>query len=77
MKDLKPISRSKYKSMAYRWNGEKAIVLFDQKNLGGDIIKSGEEVTITGRSENNSLNIKSDTGVEIYSVSYEYLSHKV
>lgn len=77
MAELKPITKSLYNKMAYDWIGEKAIVLFDQKNLGGEIIKEGEEVEITGRKKSDrALNIKNKEGVEIYGVSHEYLSHK-
>lgn len=76
MKDLKPISKTKFKKVAYNWPGQKAVVLFDQKNLGGEEIKANEEVTITGRrSSDQSLNIKNSEDVHIYGVHHSQLSH--
>lgn len=79
MKKLKPISKSKYRKMAYRWTGEKAIVLYQQKNLGEETIEENEEVEITGRHDriSESLNIRSKTGVEIYGVHISHLSHVI
>lgn len=54
---------------------KKAIVLSEQKNLGGETIAKDEVMTIMHKNQRTitELDVKSDTGVIIYGVGCEYL----
>jgi len=54
------------------FKSKKATVLVDQSNIGEELIKTGEIVSIIGKDKSG-LGIKSNSGVIITGVSYEYL----
>lgn len=57
------------------FDGKRARLLVKQRNIGGDEIEKGDEIEITGRNSEckNSLNIRSNTGIEINRVWCEQL----
>jgi hypothetical protein len=57
------------------FRGKKAIVLSEQKNIGGDTIEKNEVVTIMHKNQTiiTNLDVKSDTGIIIYGVGCEDL----
>lgn len=50
MEHLKIISESAAKKTSSFWNGQKALTLSEQRNLGGDVIPKYEEVMIKGKA---------------------------
>ena len=57
------------------FRGKKAIVTTEQQNLGGEIIKKDEVVTILCKNQRSKddLDIESESGVKISGVWCEYL----
>jgi len=57
------------------FTNKQATLTTDYKNIGGDLIKAGSMVTITGKhfTLKNHLNIKSSSGIQIYGVDPECL----
>jgi len=57
------------------FDGKKATLTMEYKNLGDEKIKAGSVVTIIGKhyTFKNHLNIKSKKGIQIYGVDLEHL----
>lgn len=71
---LKPISRHYFKKTSYSdWRDKKVTTRFYNENIGGDKIPAGTLVTVISKSDRG-LNIRTNEGIEIHNVSYEYLS---
>ncbi|KGO88411.1 hypothetical protein Q765_00405 [Flavobacterium rivuli WB 3.3-2 = DSM 21788] len=57
------------------FNGKKAKLTVEYKNIGGEAVEAGTTVTIIGKhfTLKNHLNIKSDSGIQIYGIDPEHL----
>ena len=72
----KPVPTSTFLGNSYSyWEGRKAILLKDQKNVKNEIIYQGTKVTIIRKdNKRGTFNIKNTEGIEIHGVDFRLLS---